>query len=114
MRTAVSGLAAAHGRTKKDLNPNRLLPHSDTSSTDSLSPSQPPSRVDSDDGASAQPPPFAPLSMDGLNNVTGGPTTRRAWNDLCKSGNNSHHESHSEEEDDGSPLQKADNQESLI
>ncbi len=28
-----------------------------------------------------------------------GPTTRRAWQDYCKSGNNSHHESHSEEDE---------------
>ena len=34
-----------------------------------------------------------------------GPTTRRAWQDYCKSGNNSHHESHSEE-DNGNFLRR--------
>ena len=103
MRTAVSGIAGAQslGRNKKD--PNKILLQSDTSSSDSLTQSQPPSRVDSDDGATgggAGPGGYTQLSVDGLN-MAGGPTTRRAWNDLCKSGNNSNHESNSED-DEGS------------
>lgn len=37
--------------------------------------------------------------MDGAVNSAGGPTTRRAWQDWCKSSNNSNHDSQSEEEE---------------
>ena len=72
------------GRNKKDI--NRML-QSDTSSNDSVTQSQP-----------------ARIEEEGLNmammesgvNSTGGPTTRRAWQDWCKSSNNSNHDSQSE------------------
>lgn len=65
---------------------------SDTSSNDSVTPSQPLLRVDAEENLGM------PM-MDGAVNAAGGPTTRRAWQDLCKSSNNSNHDSQSEEEE---------------
>lgn len=80
--------SAVTGRNKKDL--NRLL-QSDTSSNDSVTQPQLLSRVDSEEALGL------PM-MDGAVNSAGGPTTRRAWQDWCKSSNNSNHDSQSEEE----------------
>ncbi|KAI9565726.1 putative histone-lysine N-methyltransferase [Daphnia sinensis] len=74
------------GRNKKDI--NRML-QSDTSSNDSVSQTQPAHRVDLEDNLSM------PMTETGVNSA-GGPTTRRAWQDWCKSSNNSNHDSQSE------------------
>lgn len=74
------------GRNKKDI--NRML-QSDTSSNDSVSQTQPALRVDLEDGLNM------PMTETGVNSA-GGPTTRRAWQDWCKSSNNSNHDSQSE------------------
>ncbi|XP_046446473.1 histone-lysine N-methyltransferase, H3 lysine-79 specific-like isoform X2 [Daphnia pulex] len=76
--------AVVVSRNKKDI--NRLL-QSDTSSNDSVTQSQPP-HVE-EEGLNM------PMMESGVNS-TGGPTTRRAWQDWCKSSNNSNHDSQSE------------------
>jgi hypothetical protein len=72
------------GRNKKDI--NRIL-QSDTSSNDSVTQSQP-ARIE-EEGLNM------PMMESGVNS-TGGPTTRRAWQDWCKGSNNSNHDSQSE------------------
>lgn len=76
--------AVVVSRNKKDI--NRLL-QSDTSSNDSVTQSQPP--LVEEEGLNM------PMMESGVNS-TGGPTTRRAWQDWCKSSNNSNHDSQSE------------------
>ncbi len=76
--------AVVVSRNKKDI--NRLL-QSDTSSNDSVTQSQPPHVEEESLNM--------PMMESGVNS-TGGPTTRRAWQDWCKSSNNSNHDSQSE------------------
>lgn len=64
---------------------------SDTSSNDSLTQAQPALRADLEEGLNM------PMT-EGVNSA-GGPTTRRAWQDWCKSSNNSNHDSQSETEE---------------
>lgn len=73
------------GRGKKEL---RALP-SDPSSNDSLINMQSFNEIDENKAA----------ATNTEENAVAGPTTRRAWQDFCKTGNNSQPESQSDEEE---------------
>lgn len=88
-----SRMGVTSNHTKKELHQRlqQLQQSTDTSSSnDSLIALQSSSHHQADEN-------FIGMEVAGTGGA--GPTTRRAWQDYCKSGNNSHHESHSEDEE---------------